>query len=437
MTLEQLRALLATLMKEMRAIVDGAGAAQRTALTADEQRAYDEKRAKVDEVKASITRLEDLEAQERALAAAPPVVPAAAPVTNGVRTGRLEVGADLRTQDPQRGFRDHREFLGSVLRASQGRIDERLRALRAVGSDEANTFDNSAGGFLVPTGFTPGFMTTPAPADPIIGRTTVIPMEAPTVLINYRVDKNHTDSVSGGIRVTRRAEAETKGGSHVQTSQFGLQAHSLWGIAYATEEVLRDSAVSFLALIEQGFRDESSSVLVQERLNGTGVGEYLGIHNSPAMITVAKESNQAADTILFANLAKMRSRCWGYQDAVWMANHDCLPQLMTLQDASGNAMWQQSAREGEPDRIFGRPLVITEYCETVGDQGDILLVNWTQYIEGILQQAETAESMHVRFEAGERCFRFWLRNGGMPWWDAPLTPKKGQTLSPYVRLAVR
>ena len=50
----------------------------------------------------------------------------------------------------------------------------------------------------------------------------------------------------------------------------------------------------------------------------------------------------------------------------------------------------------------------------------------------------SAESIHVRFLTHGRSLKFWLRNAGMPWWNAPLTPKKGtNTLSPFVTLAER
>jgi hypothetical protein len=32
-----------------------------------------------------------------------------------------------------------------------------------------------------------------------------------------------------------------------------------------------------------------------------------------------------------------------------------------------------SAREDAPDMLFGRPLFFTEYCDTLGDEGDLLI----------------------------------------------------------------
>jgi hypothetical protein len=74
--------------------------------------------------------------------------------------------------------------------------------------------------------------------------------------------------------------------------------------------------------------------------------------------------------------------------------------------------------------------------QTLGTAGDLMLVNWSQYLEGTYQPLQSAESIHVRFVNNERAFRFTMRNDGAPWWRSALTPKhSSNTLSPYVRLA--
>ncbi len=163
--------------------------------------------------------------------------------------------------------------------------------------------------------------------------------------------------------------------------------------------------------------------------------------NNDALVSVAKETGQAAATIVYENVIKMRARMWGYHNAIWLANHDCLPQLMLMNQSVGTGgvpVWQPSGREDHPDILLGRPLVFTEYMQTLGTAGDLMCTNWTQYLEGTYQPLQSAESVHVRFVNHERCFKFWMRNAGACWWRAALTPKNSSaTLSPYVRLATR
>jgi HK97 family phage major capsid protein len=230
-------------------------------------------------------------------------------------------------------------------------------------------------------------------------------------------------------------------GARMSFEQVTIRADSLYGLAYATEELLADSPQSFVAMLEQGFNDQFLWHLVGERIEGTGIGEYLGVRNCPAYQAIAKETGQAADTIVFNNICKMRARCWNYSRAVWHYNQDCLPTLMTMTipvGTGGILAWQTSAREGEPDLFFGRPAYACEHCETVGDAGDILLCVWSEYLEGIYQPMQMAESIHVRFVENERTFRFTMRCGGAPWWRTYLTPKNGTNyLSPFNGIAAR
>lgn len=352
------------------------------------------------------------------------------------------VPAEARQRDPRGGFTTPREFLSAVMDWSLGvRQDSRLAARMAAGSDEARGNSDPAGGFLVPEAWHPGVMRLDPEADPLSRLVTRVPMNSPVLRIPYRVDKNHTSSVSGGFTVTRRPETVAGTASQQSLGRLNFAAHELFGLAYATEEILTDSPESFVAIIQAGFDDQFSSHLINERLNGTGIGEFLGVMNSPCLVTVNKEQGQQANSIVKANIDKMRARCWKYGRAVWLANHDTLPQLKSLVqvvgvggapvpylnvDADGNAT------------LDGRPCVFTEYAKTLGTVGDLVLGVWSEYLEGTYQPMQQAESIHVRFVNHERAFKFWLRNAGAPWWDAALTPKNSSsTLSPFVVLQTR
>ncbi len=358
------------------------------------------------------------------------------PAGAGASGGRIEVGRDNTEGRPFRGVR---EFLMAVMRAGQGQRVPELEPLRAAaGSDEQSRFSDPEGGFLVPEEFSPTLLQITPEPDPIGGRTTQIPMGSPVVNTRARVDKDHRTSVSGGLIVTRRPESAAAVESRFKLEMVKLEAFSLFGLSFVTEELLSDSPISIPALLTAGFRDQFVSHMIRERLNGTGVGEYLGVMNGPCLISVAKEGGQAADSVVYLNIVKMRSRCYGYGKAVWLYNHDCLPQLMSMVDPGNRLVWQPSARDGEPDRLLGRPAIATEYCRTVGDLGDIVLGNWSEYLEGTLTRGvESAVSVHVRFVNHERAFKFWLRNAGAPWWRDTLIPENGATLSPFVALEAR
>jgi HK97 family phage major capsid protein len=351
--------------------------------------------------------------------------------------GEPLVAKEAWKEDPQCGFKSPREFLLGVIEAPKARrLDERLQFLSAAGSDEQGEYSDPFGNFLLPTGFSPSLMQTPTEADPVAGRTTSVPMTSPVVEWPARVDKNHATSVSGGLIATRKAETAEATASRMKFEKVKLSVDDLFGVAIATERILTDSPISFAALLEAGFNDEFAARILFERLYGTGIGEYLGVLSSPCLISVARAG---AGAIAGADVMKARRRCWRYSNAIWMANHDCYEDLAKAHITGTNGdvfLFSPSRGEDVPDMLLGRPIFFTEFAETKGTKGDLLLGNWSQYLEGLYQSMERAESIHVRFLANERVFRFSQRNAGAPWWSSALTPKKGtDTLSPFVTIA--
>lgn len=432
---------------EMQAIVDAVKLGNRS-LTANESKRLEELRATDDELKEKIKVAKAREAQLNDAAAR--VQQADQPT--GRRTQPDAVGVphitvtDAALSDPRRGFRDHRDFLSAVHAAGRtGRVDQRLRPLVSAsqltaGSDEHGTYSDPYGGFFVPTAFSPETLRIDPEGDPMASLVRRIPMATPSISFNARVDKDHSTSVSGGLRVYRRKETQTVTASRMEHEQVELKTNALFGVAYASEELLERSLVSFIALLDAGFSDEFNAKLISERLSGTGVGEMEGVLNAGCLIEVAAEGGQAADTILKENIDQMRTRIWRYSSAVWLANHGTLPALMSLVHVigtSGTPVSYFSTDASGNATLLGRPLFFSEFMPVLGDAGDLLLANWSEYLEGTLTTQQNAESMHVRFLEHERTFKFWMENDGRSWWRSVYTPRNGPTRSPFVVLAAR
>lgn len=378
--------------------------------------------------------------------------------------------------DPRRGFEGPRDFLQSVYAARKARdrdsvTDHRLRAVSvreagaaggplafalplaftpkviqaAAGSDEQGTYADPYGGFAVRAPGVTDFALGAVESDPTVGRTLVLPMDAPELGVVARVGTTHSTSVTAGLEVVRTPETTTRASTRMKLERVNLSASSLFGFSYATEELLDAGTAAFAAILAAAYRDEFGSKIFREKLTGTGAGEYLGALNSPAKIEVAKESGQAADTIQAANVVKMSARVWGYNRSIWLANHDTREQLAqaayVVEGSIGGGIvpvFQPARSEFEPDMLWGRPCFFSEHMPALGDAGDLACINWSQYLEGVYQPLESAESVHVRWSEHERAFKFWLRNAGAPWWRAALTPDNGaNTLSPIVTLAER
>jgi HK97 family phage major capsid protein len=215
-------------------------------------------------------------------------------------------------------------------------------------------------------------------------------------------------------------------------------------LCYATDELLQDS-VLVGQVIGEAARNELTFLSEDAIFNGTGVGMPLGILNSPALISQAKEAGQAAATVVAENIINMWSRRWAHGNYAWFINQEVEPQLhqMALPVGVGGALvyMPPGGLSASPyGSLYGRPVIVTEYNSAVGTVGDIVLADMSQYFLATKGGIQEAMSIHVHFIYDESVFRFVMRVDGQPSWSSALTPFKataGRTVSPFVALAVR
>ena len=225
----------------------------------------------------------------------------------------------------------------------------------------------------------------------------------------------------------------------------------LTGLVYLTDELIMDTT-ALQGIVMEALPEELNFRTEDAIFEGSGAGQPQGILNSAALVVVAKDTGQAAATITWTNIINMWSRMWArsYQNCVWLINQDCLPQLQQLNtrqsgDTAGVPVWLPAgagmfgAGTAQPNQtLMGRPLIPVEYASTLGTEGDISLVDLSQYMVIDKSTIESASSIHVRFLNDEMVLRFIYRVNGQPIWNKPLTPFKGSnTKSPFVTLATR
>jgi HK97 family phage major capsid protein len=303
---------------------------------------------------------------------------------------------------------------------------------------------NSDGGFLVGEEFVAELLKKAHDASPIVGLCRKIPIGAGKNRIRMNgVDESSRANGSrwGGVQAYWASEAATVAASKPKFKKVEMDLDKLMAFCYLTDELMEDQT-ALAAVVSEAFGEEMAFKLDDAVLTGTGVGVPLGVMKSSALISVAKEAGQAADTIVHNNILKMFNRLWNRSraNAVWLINQDIEPQLETMSIAIGTAgeMSPYAKEYVERGTIKGRPVIPVEQCETLGDKGDIVLADMSQYLLIDKGGVKADSSMHVRFLYDEQCMRFTYRVNGMPLWDSPLTPFKGSsTLSPFITLDAR
>lgn len=330
-------------------------------------------------------------------------------------------------------FVDIDDFVGVVI---GGRNDPRLTPMAATGLEGTG----SDGGFLVPTQYSAELFDEALNESVVLPRADLYPMTSSTrVVAGFDSSDRSGGKSVGGFVPSWQGENATSTPQKAKFRAIRLKAKKLALYSQASSELF-DDAPSYGELLERGLADAIADGLDDAFLNGTGAGQPLGVLNAAALIAVAKETAQAADTIVYANLVKMLARLWGpgRKRSVWIASQTTIPQLLQLTDPAGQHIPVVTQLANGEFRMLTRPLVFTDVLPPLGDQGDIVLADLSQYAVGMRREIGIDRSNAPGWYEGAIDWRAMVRVDGMSKWQEALTPRKGSdTLSPLVTLAGR
>jgi len=347
------------------------------------------------------------------------------------------------------GFKCFTEFAQAVAKSTiSGRItDKRLEALeeKAAGTGSVET-DGEYGGYLVPEEYRQDLLQKAIEKSNILNLATTIPMATNAINIPYIKDSTHASGTThGGIQFKWLDEEAAIDSSRPKFGKIQLRLKKCAGLCYVTDELLQDSPISMEPLLTQLFTDAFAWNLDNVFINGTGAGQPMGILNAPCLVSVSGEAGQTTDTVVFENIINMYKRLYNKANGVWFANHDTFAQLasMVLQVGTGGVpVWMPAGGiSGKPyDTLMGKPLIFSEHCGALGDAGDVILADFSQYLVGQKNGAgagmQFASSIHLKFDYDQTAFRFTFRIDGQPWWASALTPRYSTvTVSPFIALA--
>jgi HK97 family phage major capsid protein len=455
--IEKLKARLTELHEISKGIQAKADAEKRD-LNAEEQTELDAVMAEFDQVETDIKRRERIVAQEQRLAepasqrvapnpvATPGAVQNRAAPRDGLQNIRLST-----VEERQRwGFQNMGDFCAAVRRAvvNPGAMDQRLiqnAALSTYGSEAAG----ADGGFAVPPEWRSEIMRMVTGEDAILARTDRQTVSGNT--ITFPVDETTAWQSTGGIQTYWDSEAATITQSKPQLTDLTIKLSRLTALVPVTEELLEDApAMSGYVTSKAG---EKMAFKVNDAIiNGTGVGQPLGIMNAPCTVSVAKVTSQTAATFHADNAVAMMARmpAQSFANSVWLINQDVVPQILKLgfavTTATGTAAGAGAlylppnglANQSTYGSLLGRPIIVTEACATLGTVGDVILADLTKYLAVVKGAMKADTSIHLWFDQNVMAFRFVMRMNGQPWLSAPITRKNGSnTLSHFITLATR
>lgn len=372
------------------------------------------------------------------------------PANEGIRPTPIPHLDELQAKYPGLPAKENRfgtfgEQLIAVARAADPSRGVDRRLLRAAAGMSEGT--PSDGGFLVQQDYASEIKMKMFSTGQILQRVTRMPISANSNSIRIPVAADDTESagIFGGIVAYWLGESGTKTVSSPKLKAMDLKLKKLCAVVPTTDELLAD-ATALEAFIRLGANRALTREAEKEIIRGVGAGQPLGILNSGCLVTVAAETGQVADTILYANITNMWSRMFAdsRQNAVWLINQSIEPQLYTMGitvGVGGSPVYMPpgGASAAPYGSLFGRPVIPCNYCSKLGDVGDIILADFSEYLlieKGGIQEAI---SLHYAFITDETYYRFVMRLDGQPAWSAVFTPEQATTAtqSPFVTLAAR
>ena len=349
---------------------------------------------------------------------------------------------DRSDDDRSAGFKSAGHFAHEVMKmaGNRGPSEVMQKWVTKTGpSSSMNEGSLADGGALVPPEYADRILEHVLSDVDILPRTDQYTLRGNT--IEFPAHDNPDWEQDKGVSSSKTAEGGQKGQSIPELEMVGLKLRKETVIVPATDEMLEDAS-----LLEQFITREGGRKIrwkVNNKLyRGNGVGEALGVINSPATLTQA--ASGVSTSIQTNDIIKMFARMPEeyIAGAVWMYNRRLLDQLLTLKIGDTPVMMMPGGMNERPySSILGVPAISSEHCSAVNTVGDISLINWSQYITATKANAlQTAMSIHLWFDYDVTAFRFVFRYDGQPWFKRPIPAGTGdanETMSAFVTLGVR
>lgn len=142
--------------------------------------------------------------------------------------------------------------------------------------------------------------------------------------------------------------------------QILLDAHKLHVAIKVTEELLYDNAFNLESYIIDMFGKALANAEEDAFLNGSGVGQPLGLFAATGGGTAAISTASliADDVIKLVYALKRPYR----KNAKFIMNDQTIASIRQLKDNNGAYMWQPSLVAGEPDKLLGYDVYTSPFC---------------------------------------------------------------------------
>lgn len=158
-------------------------------------------------------------------------------------------------------------------------------------------------------------------------------------------------------------------GNEDTAMRFGkreLKPHPLAKRIKISKTLMRASALPIDQIVRERIAYKLGVTQEKAYLTGDGQAKPLGVFvasNDGIPTSRDVSTGNEATAIKFDGLIEakfaVKSQYWATSD--WLFHRDAVKNITKLKDGEGQYLWRMSVRDGEPDTLLGRPLMVSEY----------------------------------------------------------------------------
>ncbi len=152
------------------------------------------------------------------------------------------------------------------------------------------------------------------------------------------------------------------------TMDFGKRAftpHPLSKLIKVSNTLLQRSTLGPEAIVRERLAYKFGTTQENAFQSGDGAGQPLGLFTASADgIPTSRDSDTGSTTGFTMDgliLAKYQLKAGYWNRARWLVHRDGARRIAQLKDSNNNYLWRESVRAGEPDRLLGRPIFMSEF----------------------------------------------------------------------------
>lgn len=356
MTIKELQEKRAALVEEMRTITSAAEMRAEKDLTEDEVKTLNEKRAALKGVDTQLAVAEELEALDKRAA----------------EQRAKAVGADDKAKEELRAFANY---------LRDGRISEETRTVL--------TTDNAA--VMIPKEISQQIILGLQGAYELMNK------------VNLRITphaKTFVEPILSGDMTLKRitvGSANEEGAASFDGIEIKAYDYRLPVIPISLT-LLDGSDADIQGAIVALLTEHIARGLTNLALTGGTASDGISALVPKVVTTTAASATAVTYNDLIDVLAKVKAPHNAQGVASWVMNSATRAALMKVLDQNGRPIFVESAREGEPDRILGRPVVIDDNMPDIGaGKTPILFGDLRKYVLRIVQGVKVRVYQEEKF----------------------------------------